>query len=81
MKQSQCQKVIDHLNQFGGITSLEAIKIYGITRLASRITDLRKKGYPIADKWVQVTTRNGEKTRVKCYIWDEVCDEVPQQED
>ena len=42
---TQCDRIIRHLNDYGSITSLEAMKEYGIMRLASRISDLRRRGY------------------------------------
>lgn len=57
-----------HLSTKGGITSLEAIKLYGITRLASRICDLRQQGYNIVDVWENGTNRFGIATRYKRYF-------------
>ena len=37
---TQCQKVIQHVEETGGITSWEAINHYGITRLAARVHEL-----------------------------------------
>jgi hypothetical protein len=48
--------------QYGSITSTDAWIMYGITRGASRIFDLRKNGVQIVDEWV-VTG----KTKVKSY--------------
>ena len=40
--------------------SLEAMQEYGIMRLASRITDLKKAGYPIRREMVSRKNRYGE---------------------
>ena len=45
---------------------MEAIQKYGITRLASRIYDLRKDGYQIVGEMMPVKTRYGS-TIVKRY--------------
>jgi hypothetical protein len=42
---SQLTAVMWHLKEFGSITSLEAIKEYGITRLAEYIRQMRQMGY------------------------------------
>ena len=34
MKITQCERILRHLNDFGSITSLEAMQDYGIMRLA-----------------------------------------------
>ena len=44
---SQNQQILRHLRKYNGITTLVAFRLYGITRLASRISELRKMGYDI----------------------------------
>lgn len=50
MKVTQCQRIIDYINQFGSITTMDAFSELGCTRLGSRIHDLRKEGYIIHSK-------------------------------
>lgn len=64
---TQCDRIIRHLEDFGSITSLEAIQEYGILRLASRISDLRRSGYRITSKTVSGKNRYGEKTHYSIY--------------
>ena len=64
---NQCQRIIRHLDDFGSITSLEAMSDYGIMRLASRISDLRRRGYSITSEMVEGRNRYGEKTFYKKY--------------
>ena len=64
---TQNERIIDYMNRFGSITPLEAIRDLGIMRLASRISDMRKRGHVIISEWVEVKNRWGEKTRVKSY--------------
>jgi hypothetical protein len=52
---TQCDRILRHFKDFGSITSPEAMKEYGIMRLASRISDLKRLGYTI-----EVTTENGK---------------------
>lgn len=44
---NQLEEVRNHLNDFGHITSLDAIKDYGVTRLSDKIYLLRKEGLNI----------------------------------
>ena len=67
MKQSQCEKVLWYIGLFGSITSLEAFTDLGCTRLASRICDLRQRGYAIADKQEKSKNRFGEAVHYKRY--------------
>lgn len=39
--------ILNHLQNFGSITSKEAMDLYSCFRLASRISDLKKMGYEI----------------------------------
>ena len=64
---TQCQRVIRHLEDFGSISSLEAIQEYGILRLASRISDLKRQGYDISAETVKGKNRYGETTHYKVY--------------
>lgn len=67
MKETQCKRILRHLNDFGTITSLEAISEYGILRLASRISDLKRQGYLIAKEIGKGKNRYGEPTHYAVY--------------
>lgn len=64
---NQCERILRHLEDYGSITSLEAMKEYGIMRLASRITDLKKRGHKIKSETVSSVNRYGEKTYFSKY--------------
>lgn len=64
---TQCEKVERHMRDYGSITSLEAMQEYGIMRLASRISDLRKRGVVIASSMESGRNRYGEKTHYAVY--------------
>jgi hypothetical protein len=55
------------LEDFGSITSLEAMSEYGIMRLASRIADLKGQGYPIVSERVTGKNRYEETTSYSVY--------------
>lgn len=60
---SQEMMILNHLQSYGTITSLEAIQEYGITRLSDRIYTLRNKGYVITNDWASGLNRFGKKVR------------------
>lgn len=60
-------RILNHLQAYGTITSWEAIKEYGCTRLSHYIWVLRKD-YTIKDEWVHTTNRFGDKVKYKKYI-------------
>ena len=64
---TQCERILRHLEDYGSITSLEAMSEYGIMRLASRVNDLRKRGYPIVTETVTGKNRYGEATSYARY--------------
>ena len=66
-KPTQNQRIIDYINEFGSITQFEAMRDLGVMRLASRISDLKRLGYPVESEMVAVKNRYGEECRVKSY--------------
>lgn len=62
MKDTQCQRILRHMNDFGSIDPMTAIKEYGCMRLAARISDLKDKGHKIKAKRVTSKNRYGEST-------------------
>ena len=66
-KLTQCDKILRHFEDYGEITSLTAMKEYGIMRLASRITDLKRQGYSIVSETETGKNRYGETTHWKVY--------------
>ena len=66
-KMTKCEKILRHLNDFGSITSREAINEYSIYRLASRVCDLKKIGYPIEKEMICRKNIYGETVRFARY--------------
>ena len=64
---TQCERILQHMRDYGSITSLEAMQEYGIMRLASRITDLRRQGVAIEKETVSGKNRFGENTAFARY--------------
>ena len=68
---TQCERVLHHMQTLDSITSLEAMQEYGIMRLASRITDLRRQGVAIAKQTVKGKNRYGEVIAYAAYRLEE----------
>lgn len=64
---TQAQRVLDYIEQFGSITQYEALKDLGIMRLASRVSELKKRGHNITGTMITVKNRFGENCSVKQY--------------
>lgn len=58
------------MSEFGSITQLEALRDLGCFRLASRINDLKKKGYKIRREMVDVNNRYGEVVQIARYRFE-----------
>lgn len=67
MKSSQCARIIEYMQVFGSISTLEAFNDLGVARLASRIHDLKRMGYNITSEIKSSNNRFGEKTYFKVY--------------
>ena len=64
---TQNERILDYIKRFGSITQLEALQDLGVMRLASRISDMRSKGYPIISETAVVKNRFGEDCHIKRY--------------
>ena len=65
MRETHYTRLVNYLNEYGSITSLDAIRDLGNTRLSSTIFLLRKKGHNIVSDYTDVPTRwlqpNGDR--------------------
>ncbi len=64
----QCTKVLNYMKTYKTITTLEAFKYCGVSRLSARIWDLRNKyGYDIGTQPRKVRDQDGVMTTVNAY--------------
>ena len=72
---TQKQAVLEHLQKHGSITSLEAINLYGATRLSSIIYKLKhKEGHDIASQREYVKNRYKHTSPIVRYILRKECE-------
>lgn len=64
---TQCDRILQYMDDFGSISTLEAFADLGITRLASRIHDLTRMGVPISKRMVTGKNRYGETVHYMRY--------------
>lgn len=64
---TQNERILDYIDEFGSITQIEAMRDIGVMRLASRISDLKRKGYNVISTKETVKNRYGEVTHIKRY--------------
>ena len=70
MKTTQCNRILQYIEDFGSITQLQAIADLGCMRLASRVSDIKQMGYPIRKRMVAGKNRYGEKTHYAEYYFE-----------
>lgn len=64
---NQCDRILQYMTDYGSITIAEAMTELGVYRLASRINDLKNRGFSIKKETVTKVNRYGEKVRFSQY--------------
>lgn len=67
MKTNKTQLILQHLQNNVGITSMEAFELYGVTRLAAIVFNLRGCGYHIVTVSKEGKDRYGHYCRYAEY--------------
>lgn len=68
---NQCEQVKDYMQRYGMITTYQAFMDLGVTRLASRIHDLRAEGVKIGQKTKTRKNRYGNPCTYNVYWLEE----------
>ena len=66
-KQSQCNKILNHMRSEGSITAAEAVGKYKIYRLAARVSDLKRRGHNVVSTIVRTVDEDGNRSRYAIY--------------
>lgn len=66
-KIKQTRRIVKYIDDFGSITTLEAMRDIGVTNLHARLYDLKKEGYVITGTPEQSKNRYGDKVHYKRY--------------
>lgn len=64
---TQGERILEYIDTNGSITPFEAFAELGITKLATRISELRRGGEKIEKRYVTGTNRFGEKVQYMEY--------------
>lgn len=75
-RQTQCERVLDHMKTIGAINPKLADQRYGIMRLAARIKDLRDAGHRI--KTTTMRSKNRDGVTVKWASYTLITDSAPR---
>ena len=64
---TQHEAILKYIDDFGSITPMEAFQEYGITKLATRISELKKLGYEFTTLMVTENNRYGQPVHFARY--------------
>ena len=64
---TQHQRILQYMDDFGSISPMEAFSDLGITKLATRISEMIRDGYRIEKRMVNGQNRYGEKVSFMRY--------------
>ena len=67
---TQIEAISKYIDDFGSISPIEAFSDLGITKLATRISEMIRDGAKINKKVELATTRYGKKTHYTRYSWE-----------
>lgn len=57
---TQGERIINYIEHFGSITPMDAFIDLGITKLATRISELKRDGYEFTQTWEKSKNRFGD---------------------
>ena len=66
-KTTQKERVLQYIRDFGGISSFEAFRELGVTRLSAVVFDLKRAGYNIKSTVTTGSNRYGDKVYFSTY--------------
>ena len=67
---SQRDDIIDYIREHGSISPMEAFHDLGITKLATRVSEMRKDGIQIYGRMEKVKSRRGRMASFKRYFME-----------
>lgn len=64
---TQHELILAHMDTYGSITPMDAFMGYGITKLATRVSELRRQGVAITKEPAEAKNRFGQTVRFMRY--------------
>ena len=68
---TQRDAIIEYITEFGSITPMEAFSDLGITKLATRISEMRREGMKFKIEMVKRKNRYGKSVSYAKYSFEE----------
>lgn len=67
----QCERIIEYIKAFGSISPMEAFSDLGITKLATRVSEMKAEGIEFEQKYEKAKNRYGEDVHYMRYYLKE----------
>lgn len=67
---SQYKRILEYLEKYKSITSMEAFRKFGATRLSAIIFNMKKAGHNIETVMEQTTNDDGNMVRYARYVYE-----------
>lgn len=64
---TQCEQILQYMKDYGHISQLDAFKDLRVMRLASRISELKKRGYDIRTELKKLKNRYDQTVQIASY--------------
>lgn len=64
---TQAERIMKYIDDFGSISPMEAFKDLGITKLATRVSEMKKNGVKFEQKYEESKNRYGDRVRYMRY--------------
>jgi len=64
---TQAERIRQYIDMYGSITPMEAFADLGITKLATRVSEMKKEGYEFDQEMVESKNRYGESVHYMRY--------------
>lgn len=64
---TQCEMVLEYMKDYGRISQFDALQDLGVMRLASRISELKKRGYDIKTELKKRKNRYNQTVKIAIY--------------
>ena len=68
---TQQETILDYIYRFGSITPMQAFADLGITKLATRVSEMKKDGITLKHESIKCKTRLGRTTHYTRYSFEE----------
>ena len=68
---TQREQILEYIKQFGSVTPMQAFADLGITKLATRISEMKRDGVRIHTESVKVKNRFGKNVTFAVYSLEE----------